>query len=289
MGNQQSAKINVAPSANPIQKRNVHHVKKGPVAVKKKSNENVKSNQVKKKQTLLVVKDPKYLRGMAIGTTWSKNSGKDGNGYGITLLSKNSKHPPANFIFDGETWGNDVLLRESVSKCSLEVTYRSWKVGTDIVLWTIKGYPGCKFNTKNGKICVANQGKYKGNASLCVGFSNRSPANCLVLVHSTDKSALTFFQNDSEARKHYEATKYPTGLLRISNPKQYAGYYIGAAYEVVDKKVICSTGLRLEKDAAKAIRIVQDGPGKIRFSNFEGLCREASFGSTTCTLTGCIL
>ena len=158
-----------------------------------------------------------------------------------------------------------MLLRESVSKCSLEVTYRSWKVGTDIVLWTIKGYPGCKFNTKDGKICVANQGKYKGNASLCVGFSNRSPANCLVLVHSTDKSALTFFQNDSEARKHYEATKYPTGLLRISNPKQYAGYYIGAAYEVVDKKVICSTGLRLEKDAAKAIRIVQDGPARSDF------------------------
>ena len=33
----ESAKINVAPSANPIQKRNVHHVKKGPVAVKKKA------------------------------------------------------------------------------------------------------------------------------------------------------------------------------------------------------------------------------------------------------------
>ena len=130
---QKSAKVNVTAhpiqiqpaSFDPMQPPSMPILTKDAVTPNPKQPKQPKKMKKHPTKTLLTVKDPEYLRGLAIGLTWSAKIENKGNGHGLTLVGKNSKQPPVHFNFYGEgavaLWGNDVsvqtlLKRKNVTK-----------------------------------------------------------------------------------------------------------------------------------------------------------------------------
>jgi hypothetical protein len=183
--------------------------------------------------TLLVVKEPSYLRGLAIGTSWKseikkatkESGGFTGHGCGLALFSANSKSKPMTFLFEPAGWKDNVLLRrQDDRKCTLDIAYRKYDLGSSITTWCIDNHPDwtIKYNTTNGKICVAEKGK----GHLCLGYStkDKNRSSPIVLVDKNDKNALIFYKKPQEAKKHYEATKSKASLYMIKSPSNYLGY-----------------------------------------------------------------
>jgi len=183
--------------------------------------------------TLLVVKEPSYLRGLAIGTSWKseikkatkESGGFTGHGCGLALFSANSKSKPMTFLFEPAGWKDNVVLRrQDDRKCTLDIAYRKYDLGSSITTWCIDNHPDwtIKYNTTNGKICVAEKGK----GHLCLGYStkDKNRSSPIVLVDKNDKNALIFYKKPQEAKKHYEATKSKASLYMIKSPSNYLGY-----------------------------------------------------------------
>ena len=91
---QKSAKVNVTAhpiqiqpaSFDPMQPPSMPILTKDVVTPNPKQPKQPKKMKKHPTKTLLTVKDPEYLRGLAIGLTWSAKIENKGNGHGLTLV-----------------------------------------------------------------------------------------------------------------------------------------------------------------------------------------------------------